>query len=151
MENFKIKNFNDFYKGNLSFPKYKKLSNKKLSTIQKKLLSQLHLSEDSDSDILLSLIKAIQKKSVFIENYNAQEENFSLDQLFNSLKINTLPQVYINWYRFDDVDEINFKDFCKYFDDIWYPSSDDIDLFDDSYNWIITITHSGEIYKTVFK
>ena len=33
----------------------------------------------------------------------------------------------------------------KYFDDIWYPDSDDIDIFDQTLSWILTVLHNGDV------
>ncbi len=33
----------------------------------------------------------------------------------------------------------------RWFDDIWYPASDDIDLFDSTLDWILSVSHSGLI------
>jgi len=51
----------------------------------------------------------------------------------------------LNWYRFDKIDELRFVDLCEKFEDIWYPSSDDLDIFDRNMNWLISIEHSGSI------
>lgn len=42
--------------------------------------------------------------------------------------------VYINWYRYDQVDEMAFVDLDKCFADIWYPGPDDIDIFDSEFS-----------------
>lgn len=40
----------------------------------------------------------------------------------------------------------DFNDIVKYFSDIWYPSVDDIIIFDDSYKVCMMIRHDGVIY-----
>ena len=37
------------------------------------------------------------------------------------------------------------KDLNKHFYDVWYPSSDDIELFDDTLDWIIFVRHYGGV------
>jgi hypothetical protein len=54
-------------------------------------------------------------------------------------------KVYLNWYRFDDIDQIDLAALDQYFSDIWYPGSDDLDVFDDSTDWIVSIAHFGKI------
>ena len=46
-------------------------------------------------------------------------------------------------YGFDDADEMHFGDLDKYFYDIWYPVTDDIDIFDDTFKWLLLIVHNG--------
>jgi hypothetical protein len=53
--------------------------------------------------------------------------------------------IFLNWYRYDDVDEMRLADVTKFFEDIWYPSSDDLDIFDESLRWILSIRHDGEV------
>ncbi|EKO31739.1 hypothetical protein LEP1GSC179_0008 [Leptospira santarosai str. MOR084] len=36
-------------------------------------------------------------------------------------------------------------DLINNFDDIWYPSVDDIDIIDMSISWILSVSHFGEI------
>ena len=54
-------------------------------------------------------------------------------------------QVYLNWYSFTDIDILNIIFLDKYFFDIWYPISDDIDIFDESLNWFLSIRHDGNV------
>jgi len=79
-----------------------------------------------------------------LENIDAKD-GFNLIDTLNSISILPLPKIYINWYQFDDIDLINTSDLNKYFDDIWFPSADDIDLFDESLNWIVSIRHDGNV------
>jgi hypothetical protein len=52
---------------------------------------------------------------------------------------------HINWMHFDVVDKMKTVDFIKYFEYIWYPSSDDIDVIDENLNWIMLIDHEGGV------
>ncbi len=36
--------------------------------------------------------------------------------------------------------------FLNFFSDIWYPSLDDIEIFDLNLNWIVSVRHYGGIY-----
>jgi len=67
------------------------------------------------------------------------------------LGISAEKKVYVNWYRYDNVDEIQFVDLTKYFDDIWYPGLDDIDIFDATFSWILSISHDGAVRSARLK
>ncbi|WP_234399978.1 hypothetical protein [Campylobacter concisus] len=41
---------------------------------------------------------------------------------------------------------MRFDDLSKFFSDIWYPSLNDIEIFDINLNWIISVRHYGAIY-----
>lgn len=79
------------------------------------------------------------------EKIGRAKDNIKLQEIFFSIKIIPQQDVYITWDSFNDIDVMPFDDFCKYFDDIWYPSVDDVGVFDDSFSWFIIITHYGEI------
>lgn len=54
--------------------------------------------------------------------------------------------LYVCWDYFYAIDRFDFNDIVKYFSDIWYPSVDDIIIFDDSYKVCMMIRHDGVIY-----
>jgi hypothetical protein len=66
-------------------------------------------------------------------------------RLLRKLGVTSPKKVYLNWYRFDDIDQIDLADLDRYFFDIWYPDSDDLDVFDDSADWIVSIAHHGNV------
>lgn len=76
---------------------------------------------------------------------NAESNIFSLTELISSLNIVARDFVYVNWYRFDRIDKIKLTDLCENFEYIWYPGSDDIEVFDDSLEWMISISHGGQV------
>lgn len=48
---------------------------------------------------------------------------------------------------------MKLDDLNKYFYDIWYPVAEDIEIFDRECNWMILISHDGDVgyissYKT---
>jgi len=52
--------------------------------------------------------------------------------------------IYINWRHFDDVDRFESAvSVERSFRSIWYPASDDVDLFDDSMSWVMSVDHDG--------
>ncbi len=84
-----------------------------------------------------------------VADFNASnEEEFNLFELFKFLNIAPV-NVFINWDKFDNIDEISFNDLDQYFYNIWFHSADNIDIFDDTYRWIVSIRHDGVISCTV--
>ena len=86
-----------------------------------------------------------------IHNSCAEDENFSLKSLLKELDIEVKGKIFINWYRFDNVDEISLDDLSHYFDDLWYPAADAIDVFDNTFGWILSINYSGNISLLKFQ
>ena len=134
MERFKIDFFEKEY--GFSFPEFIHLSEDDSSSVRSQLFNRFGKMDYS------TLVEDITSSQSFIEEVDANE-NFNLIFVLKQLNINYLESVYINWFRFDNIDKIGIMNLDKYFYDIWYPGADDIDVFDSSFNWIISIRHDG--------
>ena len=89
----------------------------------------------------------IQDKGIPVNFINAEEKNFDLSCLISENCKRQLPtHLYVCWDCFYAIDRFDFNDIVKYFSDIWYPSVDDIIIFDDSYKVCMMIRHDGVIY-----
>jgi len=80
-----------------------------------------------------------------LDGFNADEENFDLKAVFRKLNITTPNEICINFNKFESIDILHFDDLFKFFSDIWYPSLDDIEIFDLNLNWIVSVRHYGGI------
>jgi hypothetical protein len=105
------------------------------------------MPENSSS---LKLVNALEKKSSLIPGADAESDNFDLKSTLSKVGISPNEHVFLNWYRFDRIDEIGLDDLSAYFDDIWYPAADYIDVFDNSLSWIVSIGYSGEVMVIKF-
>ena len=85
-----------------------------------------------------------------LDGFNANEENFDLKAVFNKLGIAKPNEICINFNKFESIDILHFDDLSKFFSDIWYPSLDDIEIFDINLNWIVLVRHYGAIYYFTF-
>lgn len=124
------------------FPQVTALSAEEMTCIRQKFAKKLSVDQNTTGKDLLNLLV---KSSKSIMDYNACNSGFIVANVFNHLKIVPKANVYINWYQFDKIDTININDFIKYFDDIWFPSTDDIEIFDDTCDWVLLIAHDGYI------
>lgn len=89
----------------------------------------------------------IQDKGIPVNFTNAEDKNFDLSCLISENCKRQLPtHLYVCWDYFYAIDRFDFNDIVKYFSDIWYPSVDDIIIFDDSYKVCMMIRHDGVIY-----
>jgi len=140
MESFKIDNFRECHKA--EFPPFETLKKEECARLALLLRKKLGHPPDSDS---LDFVKHVFSQSQYVNGYNADSEDFSIARLARELDIDVSNEIYVNWRRFDEIDRFRFSDFEKYFSDIWYPGPDDIDVFDDSFKWIISVTHSGKV------
>ncbi len=138
MENFKLENFRREYP-NIEFPKFSTLDDKEIFSLQCKLFRKLRLT---DKD-LLKLTKIIDSMTSIVGHTDVNNDNFDLLTLLSNKNIRPNELVYLNWYRYDQIDKMKLTDLDKYFYDIWYPISDDIDIFDDSCSWVLSVRHYG--------
>ena len=73
------------------------------------------------------------------------DEFFKIDK-FSKLGIATPNEICINFNKFESIDILHFDDLSKFFSDIWYPSLDDIEIFDINLSFILSVRHYGGIY-----
>ena len=143
MESFKIDHFK---KENPleEFPKFNTLNPNNAEKLYKNIYERMSkgIVGGVTND---TLAKIIDGYGVLLTVFNAKEEGFLLENVFRNIKIFPNEKIYINWYLFDDVDEMRFVDLNNYFYDIWYPGSDDIDIFDSTFSWVLSISHEGYV------
>jgi hypothetical protein len=135
MDSFKITLFEKDQTG--SFPKFASLSEAECRELVRSISERFEIDT-------ANFEKELTQKQSYYDGSNA-EDRFGLIDTLNSLKIRPLSKIFINWSRWSELnmDVFDIKDLDKYFGDIWFPSSDDIDLFDESLTWIVSIRHDG--------
>ena len=84
------------------------------------------------------------------DGFSAVEANFDLKTAFSELGIATPNEICINFNKFESIDILRFDDLSKFFSDIWYPSLDDIEIFDINLSFIVSVRHYGAIYYFTF-
>jgi len=139
MEQFKVQHYLSAHPGS-SFPEFQHLAEGDATVLRCGLLGRCGLDQALSP---LDLVRTIRGRQQPIVQMNAESSEFRLDVAVAAVGVQPRPSVYINWNRYDDIDEIGFADLAQQFHDIWYPSSDDIDLFDASLAWIFSIDHDG--------
>lgn len=141
MEKVKIDNFLKTHQA-VDFPEYVSLCGAEIKKIQASIAQKLGFETCPDGLVLVKKIYSLGKLCIDV---NAESQAFSLQKTISDLGISALERIYISWYRYDIIDIFDVNIFDRYFDDIWYPGADDIDIFDESLTWIISILHNGQI------
>lgn len=141
MDAFKIENFQRSHPGN-QFPQVNRISAPATRLLRLKLVTNCGLSPEASD---LELTRRIAKHATSLSDADPADDMFNLAELLRKLNIKPEEDVFINWYRYDDVDRMHLSDLSSYFADIWYPGSDDIEIFDSSCAWILIIPHSGDV------
>lgn len=140
MEALKRTHFQASHPG-VAFPDVSTLSHESAENLRTRLAARL----GCDCANGLTLVKTLAGRATVVEGVNAQSEDFRLLQTLWTLQLRPKETVYLNWYRFDSIDIISLEDLAQYFQDLWYPSSDDLDVFDDTLDWVLSIGHSGDL------
>jgi hypothetical protein len=74
------------------------------------------------------LLQHLLWKSQPVAGVNAESEFFDLVSVAGDLGIAPAGQVYLSWYPSrGEIDRLAFADLARWFDWIWYPSSDDVE------------------------
>ena len=129
---------------NLEFPDYKILSDLVKKNLIKSLFYNLKISNDLNG---ANLSKSIEKKSIIIGKIS--DGVFILDDLLSNFGYSANEKIYLNWKNFESIEEMSKLSFNQNFFDIWYPGVDDLDIFDESCNWLLSITHAGIVKALV--
>ena len=120
----------------IAFPDSTELTGIILSEVQFRLFDSFNFSKKDTIDFLHSFSET---------SFDALDNDFKLIDVYNQYRIVPLKKIYINWNDFEKIDKIDVDFLDKYFDDIWFPSVDDIEIFDDTFNWMISIRHYGSV------
>ena len=137
MEDWKIEHFKRDHQ-TVSFPWYRSLSTSESLNIRRTLAHRLGTLYSGDD---LALVKRVDDLGRIVQGVNAEDPGFSMARVLTSLGITPPQQIIINWFRYDKLDEMFSEDLDRYFEYIWYPAAEDIDILDGSVSWILSISH----------
>jgi hypothetical protein len=139
MEAFKIKHFSKENPG-LRFPLFRSVDRTETELLRNELTRRIGLP-DSVSGV--ELVEEIARRGKELATLDSLQE--PLCDLVKRAGVLPARLVYLNWGRYDSLDEMDFADLQAHIRDIWYPGSDDLDVFDKTMDWILSIAHHGAI------
>lgn len=139
MDHIKVENFQRDNPG-MAFPSWEALLPKDCTFFRARIAKRVGLPPTVDT---LVLVEKLNELALDVAVFESDQNRLDLLKVFQSLNIEPLNHVYLNWYRYDDIDKMAFSDLQLYLMDIWYPASDDIDIFDDTLKWALSLTHYG--------
>ena len=142
MEQIKIDNFAKSHAG-ITFPLYKTLASDECAALHATVARRIGISSDVDGLRLLKHLYGAAESTDLGEVPDAGD--FNVRKLLADSGLECADSLYVNWYRLDDVDLMDVDDLSRWFDDIWYPGSDDIEIFDSSLDWVISVRHDASV------
>jgi len=125
------------------FPAIEALPRRTVERIRETLTSTL--LPESPGNGWLGLVEAIREKAVPVQGFHAADPAFDLERCMASVGLDPGNRVIMNWYRFEELDEMAFHDLCESFAYVWYPSADDLEIIDPGLRWVLTVEHHGAI------
>ena len=69
----------------------------------------------------------------------------ALPELLRRAGIKPCPVLYVQWSALRDIDRFESEELARHFYDVWYPSADDIEIFDDTLAWLMFVRHYGGV------
>lgn len=124
------------------FPDVEMLAPEEVRALRDRLSTMLALDGSFDGAQVVATIRA---RSAVLEGCDANDVSFSVRRALHDRGIHPLATVYLNWSRLESVDGMLLADLDDSFPYIWYPSSDDLEIFDAALQWILSVTHDGSV------
>src|ERR1700750_3082221 len=109
MEAIKIENYEREH-GAGTFVSFRRLSKKEADHKFGLLRQRLELADELDP---LQVVNLIQHQGVVVEGVDAANNDFDLKYVLRQLRFDVADTVFLNWYRFDKIDELRTDDLCK--------------------------------------
>jgi hypothetical protein len=124
------------------FPQYTSLSPEECKRAKRRIAGLVGKSDEENPVEILKALDAVSKET----QSDPCSAEFNIQPWKNYLE----PTVFINWGKFDEIDEMSFDDLSLYFDDIWFSSADDIEIFDRSFKCFLLVRHWCAVRLVLF-
>ncbi|MFN0061482.1 MAG: hypothetical protein ACKVPX_03045 [Myxococcaceae bacterium] len=141
MDSFKLDNFVAANPGTL-LP-IRSCQEKDVAGVRERLAAALKIADCSDGR---GIAEAILRAETVVSDVSALKPGFDFGEVVRTL-VDVQPEdaVLLNWHHFEQLDRIRFADLARYFEDIWYPAVDDLDVLSEDTRWVVSISHFGTI------
>ncbi len=141
MDAIKIDNFRRSHR-DVQFPAFESLEPSGCANLRQLLASRLGLQPGATP---LEITETLYEQAGVALGSATDVDGLDIRIMLGEAGVEVGDQIYVNWYRFDDIDEMGIDELSRYFGDIWYPASDDVDLFDHTLYWVLSVSHGGRI------
>jgi hypothetical protein len=141
VQSFKIENFLRDNPGSIP-PQCVSLTDDEVRALVDRLLAKAGHPDGPPQAILTHLFE----DSTPVADLDPDQEEPNLGGVFDKCGIRPGPTVYVGWGPLSDIDRFQIEDLVRYFYDVWYPSADDIDIFDETCEWIVIVRHYGSVH-----
>jgi hypothetical protein len=140
VQSFKTVNFLRENPGSLP-PQFVPLAEGEAREVVDRLLSRAGRPEGRPEAVLGHLLQ----HSIPLADVNLDQQEIDLREIFNKCGIVPGSCTYVEWGPLREIDRFQTEDLIKHFYDVWYPSANDIELFDDAFDWMVFVRHYGGV------
>ncbi|MGJ5820434.1 hypothetical protein [Paludibaculum fermentans] len=140
MEFFKIESLLRKNPGALP-PQFASLTEDQEREVIDRLLSSAGRPEGPPQVVLTHILQ----QSKPLAGVDLDKQEIDLSQVFEKCGVVPRPTIYVEWGPLREIDRFQTEDLIKHFYDVWYPSADDIELFDETFSWIVFVRHFGGV------
>src|ERR1700689_929686 len=109
------------------------------TAVQDEIARRLGLNASCGSSVLLTEIR---DRSELLANVNAEASDFNLSAVLKKHNIPPSGTGFLNWDRFESLDQMAFADAIGLFEYLWYPASDDLEIISTDTRWVLSVAHS---------
>jgi hypothetical protein len=125
------------------FPRLEPLSASAAAGVRHKLASKLALpNRTAGTELSLRLREVCET----IGDRGIDSDRTLLASAISRFSPGLAGPVLLNWGHWLEVDRMECRAVIDYFDFLWYPKVDDLDILDEALRWIVSVDHDGWIY-----
>jgi hypothetical protein len=126
------------------FPPFTTLSIEESAAVRRKLVMKLRLPEDTPGSVLARHVRGGSEQA---SDRGIESDHLLLSSVIGGFTRDLQGSVLLNWAHWEEIDRMACRDLIDRFHDIWYPKTDDLDVLDEAFAWIVSIDHDGWIYS----
>lgn len=137
---YKIEVFEIDYPGR-AFPWYRELDKPACADVRCRLRRRIGCAAKTPP---IELLKMLWQRATPL-NLNPSDEAFDPGAALEASGIIPNDMVYLDWSAFTEIYEMRFADFREHVQSLFFPSADDLTVFDDTLTWVLWLLHYCEL------
>jgi len=140
MQSFKIDNFVRENPG-VPPPRFHSLTDSEGSALVERLLANVGPPQGTTQEVM----RWLSEQATPLTEVDLDQYEVALPELLRRAGIKPCPVLYVQWSALRDIDRFESEELARHFYDVWYPSADDIEIFDDTLAWLMFVRHYGGV------
>lgn len=124
------------------FIEYEIIDERQSLRLSNELLSNFGVEEFIDRTIAINNI--IRDCSLIYTDFD--ETNFDIYEITKNIDNSNFNIIYINYSDYKFLIKVHANDLNLFFDDIYFPSVHDIEIFSESCLWMVSINHERDVF-----